>query len=99
MLDAQGTADKVVTATALQKVLDACDYNAMNEVHLPALLRSVQSFFGNVDALELILHDSCAARLWLSESENGEAQDNDVADKLCSIFERGEPAFKPLDCG
>lgn len=43
VLEAQETADRFVAAAALQKVLEKCEHQAPEGVHLPALLRLVHS--------------------------------------------------------
>ncbi len=42
VLEAQQTADKVIAAAALQRVLEKCEQQVPEGVHLPALLRLVQ---------------------------------------------------------
>ncbi|KAI9792395.1 MAG: hypothetical protein M1816_002279 [Peltula sp. TS41687] len=45
VLEAQETADKLVAAAALQRVLEKCEHRPPEEVHMPALLRSTARLY------------------------------------------------------
>ncbi len=88
VLEAQETADKFIAAAALQKVLEKCEHQVPEGVHLPALLRWAQRHSGGFTTGTKVYR--CAARLLLSDHEKGQVTEGAPVDGLCQVFERGQ---------
>lgn len=90
VLEAQQTGDHLQIINSLQRVLEKYNYNAPNEIHLPALLRYASNEC-QPQVVSLLTNISrCTARLLIRELENPRSQVIDCIDEICKLFEGGK---------